>query len=59
MKSIGEYDPKEPVIWDDEEKVRCNKCGCFVKAIPFFNENSGEMIECYCKKCKIKWQESY
>lgn len=25
MKSIGEYDPKEPVIWEDEEEFDLNK----------------------------------
>jgi transcription elongation factor Elf1 len=43
----------------EDEIVRCPKCGAFASSIPCINENSGEYLECDCKKCGLSWREDY
>lgn len=43
---------------DKEEKIKCSKCGKFVKCKAYLSESSSEMIECECK-CGNKWSEGY
>ncbi len=43
---------------EDEEKIRCKKCGKFMKCSSFLSEGSSEMVSCKCK-CGNELVESY